>query len=268
MSLLKHMSLLKQKANRSSDRSRRTAHAALPKQLLTAAVLGGSAPTLFAGSAQAAWGTIPNGVACLVNDPLSPPTNPCKLNDKSPLVDDKQITLLPGDGVWFGQLQPMDSFEFTKTNEGYWQLDFDPDDVLTQRFRPSGDIFYKIEIDPSDPRQFSGVRLSTSDTGGGDYFITKTFYTGDDFSTPVAGFPVLDNPPSPVPFGAFAPISGTTIYVKDHWVIPADSRAAIDNFQNTYRQSSVPGPVPLLGAGAAFGFSRRMRRRLKGVSLA
>ena len=263
MSLLKHMSLLKQKANRSSCRSRRTVHAALPKLLLTAAVLGGSASTLFAGSAQAAWGTIPKGVACLVAGP-----NPCKLNDKSPLVDDKQITLLPGDGVWFSQLQPMDSFEFTKTNAGYWQLDFDPIDVLTEGSRSSGDIFYKIEIDPSDPRQFSGVRLSTNDTAGGDYLTTKTFYTGDDFSTPVAGFPVLDNPPSPDPFDAFAPISGTTIYVKDHWEIPAGSLAEIDNFQNTYRQSPVPGPVPLLGAGAAFGFSRRMRRRLKGVSLA
>ena len=35
---------------------------------------------------------------------------------------------------------------------------------------------------------------------------------------------------------------------------------AVDNFQNTVR---TPGPLPLLGAGAAFGFSRRLRGRIK-----
>ena len=29
--------------------------------------------------------------------------------------------------------------------------------------------------------------------------------------------------------------------------------------------SEVPGPLPLLGAGAAFGWSRRLRRRLSGT---
>jgi len=34
------------------------------------------------------------------------------------------------------------------------------------------------------------------------------------------------------------------------------------SFQNIYSQM-VPGPLPLLGAGTAFGFSRSLRRRLK-----
>jgi len=37
-----------------------------------------------------------------------------------------------------------------------------------------------------------------------------------------------------------------------------------NSFQQTTR---VPGPLPLLGAGAAFGFSRRIRSRIKGASL-
>ena len=37
---------------------------------------------------------------------------------------------------------------------------------------------------------------------------------------------------------------------------------------NTYAQTEVPGPLPLLGAGAAFGFSRRIRNRIKGARLA
>jgi hypothetical protein len=40
----------------------------------------------------------------------------------------------------------------------------------------------------------------------------------------------------------------------------------VNNHQNTFRQ--VPGPLPLLGAGAAFGYTRRLRRRLKATSLA
>ena len=41
---------------------------------------------------------------------------------------------------------------------------------------------------------------------------------------------------------------------------------AIDNAQNTFR--NVPGPLPILGASAAFGFSRKLRGRIKGARTA
>lgn len=41
---------------------------------------------------------------------------------------------------------------------------------------------------------------------------------------------------------------------------------AIDNAQNTFR--NVPGPLPILGAGAAFGFSRKLRGRIKAARTA
>jgi len=66
----------------------------LSKTLLTAGLLGGAAlSTLGAGSAQAAWTT----------NPLHPHPNqgcvfggivPCTIGDISPLVDDKQLTIL------------------------------------------------------------------------------------------------------------------------------------------------------------------------------
>lgn len=37
-------------------------------------------------------------------------------------------------------------------------------------------------------------------------------------------------------------------------------------YGNAYDASTVPGPLPALGAGAAFGFSRKMRRRLKAAA--
>lgn len=44
--------------------------------------------------------------------------------------------------------------------------------------------------------------------------------------------------------------------------IPGDG--SIDNAINTVR--NVPGPLPILGAGAAFGFSRKLRGRIKATS--
>jgi len=59
----------------------------------------------------------------------------------------------------------------------------------------------------------------------------------------------------------------TTVYVIDTWTVQGGN--IIKDFTNTFRQSfggeppeGVPGPLPLLGAGAAFGFSRRLRSRL------
>lgn len=62
------------------------------------------------------------------------------------------------------------------------------------------------------------------------------------------------------PFQVFSsPIpSGTMFYVRDTFR-PNDG--AIDNGLNQFRQT--PGPLPILGAGAAFGFSRNLRGRIK-----
>ena len=40
----------------------------------------------------------------------------------------------------------------------------------------------------------------------------------------------------------------------------------VQSVQNTIIQSPVPGPLPILGAGAAFGFSRKLRTRIKSVA--
>jgi hypothetical protein len=51
------------------------------------------------------------------------------------------------------------------------------------------------------------------------------------------------------------------------WVVntyTAKPQGTLAEFTNTYRQA-VPGPLPLLGAGVAFGFSRKLRRRINGV---
>ena len=63
------------------------------------------------------------------------------------------------------------------------------------------------------------------------------------------------------------------ITVTDEYAVTAGDSGTIilDRFVNSYTQrfstnppepTDVPGPLPLLGAGAAFGFSRRLRSRL------
>jgi len=52
----------------------------------------------------------------------------------------------------------------------------------------------------------------------------------------------------------------STIYVQDSY-----GGTKIDNVINSYQ---TPGPLPILGAGAAFGFSRKLRVRIKGSRIA
>lgn len=61
--------------------------------------------------------------------------------------------------------------------------------------------------------------------------------------------------------GATAPITATTstLWVLDTYTIPTDV-ASLDNIKNRF---TTPGPLPIFAAGTAFGFSRKLRGRLK-----
>ena len=56
----------------------------------------------------------------------------------------------------------------------------------------------------------------------------------------------------------------TTIWVRDTYSTPG-SQDVLDTVTNTFE--TVPGPLPILGAGAAFGFSRKLRGRIKAARL-
>jgi hypothetical protein len=76
-------------------------------------------------------------------------------------------------------------------------------------------------------------------------------------------------PDAPVPLGPNA----KKIRVTDIWSSGTDpdtgDPASIDAISNNFTQrETVPGPLPLLGAGAAFGFSRKLRSRIKGSAKA
>jgi len=65
------------------------------------------------------------------------------------------------------------------------------------------------------------------------------------------------------------PISGTFISVTDSWVADP-ATGTIMAISNTFQQQEVPAPLPILGAGAAFGSIRKLRKfssRLKTFSM-
>jgi hypothetical protein len=52
------------------------------------------------------------------------------------------------------------------------------------------------------------------------------------------------------------------LYIQD---VATPNDSFINAYQNEFRQE-VPGPLPILGVGAALGFSRRLRKRIKGTA--
>ena len=65
----------------------------------------------------------------------------------------------------------------------------------------------------------------------------------------------------PIPFQTPSPIT-----VRDTWNVV--SKDVLTNIKDTYTQEEVPGPLPLLGAGLAFGWSRKLRSRVRAAGLA
>lgn len=65
-----------------------------------------------------------------------------------------------------------------------------------------------------------------------------------------------------MPIGPIAFSTGLTynkVWVSDSYSTGANGE--LDNISNTFHRT--PGPLPVLGAGAAFGFSRKLRGRIK-----
>lgn len=240
----------------------------LSKALLTASLLGGTAvATLGAGSAQAVWNPSTDGITttcffgggCTIES-LDP------LNATSPVIVDKRLTLLNISNT--GPLTAADTFTFAyqQTDKDYpWHVDLD--------FHPAasfnGSIVYKIEVvgcqastDPnacSYPYQgptFTGVQLVSGRQPGTT--VQKIYGTGWDGTNTITG--VIDTLDLINNIEDHGPASGKTLYVQDIWT--ASPGNTIDNINNNFSQ--VPGPLPILGIGAAFGFSRKLRKRIKG----
>ena len=221
----------------------------LSKTLLTAGLLGGAAlSTLGAGSAQAAE---LGRKDCAFGGLLSVlPT--CDSIFTSPMagwtLGDKFLSNLLFNPI----APPSGEFSFIYFDGGEY--------TTVASFNPSlpppstGSYTYDLAITPAAIAAgwvFDSVELDVDHSGEG-VEVTKTVEGG--VPSPVVLVSVDGAPNGPVPLG------GTSITVTDSWNIDPAKDGAILSISNTYTQTEVPAPLPLLGVGAAFGSIRKLRK--------
>ena len=230
----------------------------IPKLLLGSALLMGSGSLLSAGSAEAA-----NAYACAPKIPAGP----------GGIFSINFSAILAGDTITCGDKEfTVNSFNFG--NPG--SIDFEwveisplpgfADDLFSANinFTPSivgaksGFFDYNLKI--LDPKyRFDSVQLDSTvainATSPGATSVIKQI-TGGPTLVSLDGAQV-----GPIPFQTPSPIT-----VRDTWNVSA--RDVLTNIKDTYTQELVPAPLPLLGAGLAFGWSRKLRRRVRGAGLA
>jgi len=232
----------------------------LSKALLTASLLGGAAlSTLGAGSAHALRLDCSFGASTSFI-PL------CKDVDWTTgwTLSDKKLTNFSFDPTIPVGGPPSGVFSFMYDDFGAAGLSAEDTWTTVAAFNPSlpppdaGSYSYDLAI--TDPGwTFKDVELDSDHTGTGQEVkkvvkdaIGSTIAT----LTSVNGMP--DGP---------EPLSGTSINVKDSWSLDPNT-GTIMSISNTYQQ--VPAPLPILGAGAAFGSIRKLRKfssRLKTFSM-
>ncbi len=233
-------------------------HSTISKMLMAAAMLGGAGSLLSAGSAQATSYQCeplitggPGGIKVI-------PFTVIQTND-TVACGDKLFTVGAFDvGPNLGSAV----FEWFEVNPpaGYLGDKFS----LNLLFAPSltsntatisGFFDYTLAItDPSydfkNVQLDSAVAISTDPLSPGNTVVTKDI-NGIPILTSINGAQV-----GPVPLLIQSPIS-----VSNKWTVAQfDTLTAV---KDTYQQQIVPGPLPVMGAGMAFGFSRRLRNRIK-----
>lgn len=125
-----------------------------------------------------------------------------------------------------------------------------------------------ITLNGSDSYTFNFINTdyTTTAAGSGPVSFDYDYYNSTDYG-PFDGFgyllngaftQIVDNGSQGSGFSQFNVVAGDTfgfrVYTSDD--VSGRGTATISNFS-----APVPGPVPLLGVGAAFSYSRRLRRR-------
>ena len=181
--------------------------------------------------------------------------------DTVPSPTDKQLTLLStsADGTTKGPTSGIGAILFTfappdpNFPSGLWIVEpiFDGGSAGA-----SGTFDYSITI--TDPNySFDSTIIGWSELNNTS--ATKQFFTDATFTIPAPGYPTVtaNSLMGPPFFFSALPSGVSTLYVRDTY------SADVSTLYNGFTQQQVPGPLPVLGAGAAFGFSRRLRRRIQ-----
>jgi hypothetical protein len=241
----------------------------LSKALLTAGLLGGAAvASLGAGSAQAAWTPFGNGYTCtfgglpLCEKDVTTPTSVPNPDGNNIFPSDKVLTLLDwgladGTSAIGNQAGIADGstiqFTYQASDSHPWHVDVD----LLGNDTDGGFLSYRLDI--TDPRYVFDSAALMGMIQSNNPSVNKKIYSDSSFTTQICDITI--GPAA----NQTCNISGQQIWVKDTWA----NGQGVDSFANDYQQS-VPAPLPILGAGAAFGSIRKLRKfssRLKTFSM-
>lgn len=229
----------------------------LTKALVAAALIGSAGVALSAGSAQA--NPCADGLCFWSEWTTDTDPDPIGVTYGNFLTfegSDKRWTYgNRADGVdLFPGLTEISAFEDPGTGKYFVNVDFSPE--ASQFYTNPFSYSYIAEIFQGN-HTFAAVDID-SDTLVSGESLTKEFrkdsFSGDIVQTleSLSG----SSEQKPVPDGL------TKLYVN---VAFTPGQGGVDAYQDSYTQSSrVPGPLPVLGAGMAFGFSRKLRRRIQG----
>ncbi|MBD2550492.1 hypothetical protein H6G65_13035 [Microcystis elabens FACHB-917] len=202
---------------------------------MAAALIGGAGAVLSAGSAEAAtdcgarisWTDWVGGHALTCGDKQFTWKSTIAIGD---LASSTVSAIEPLSGIYLFNL---DLPDFTRT-----PFDF----TYTASITDPHKAFSVVDLDSDAVPIANPPSILTATFIGGSSDVTLTSTNGSTDAKDVFGRP-------------------TILHVNNVY----NGNGAIDSIENSYQQvDKVPGPLPILGAGVAFGFSRKLRRRIQG----
>lgn len=121
----------------------------------------------------------------------------------------------------------------------------------------TGSIGYLVEVNSRSTDLLASLRGAQSTSQPNSTFTGDVTGTGTNPGTCGSAVSVTSwscaTTPLTFPFGV------VSANVVNRW----DAPSGLDTITNSIRQQPVPGPLPILGAGMAFRFSRKLRHRLR-----
>lgn len=221
---------------------------ALPKLMLGATLLASAGSVLSAGSAKAVDRSCPpNPISFTFAELAVGDTLTC---------EDKKLTVIDFDfDTSIAGVQKVNGdLELEAQPNGIYSVDLDFTGVDTL----SGFFVYDLYIIP-DGVAFDTAKLITSmtDVNPQDNSVFKKQVDMLEGADPL--YTVNGNGED----GGQLPLYYRKIRVTDTWSIASGD--SVDNIRNEFTQTGVPkvpGPLPIFGAGMAFGFSRKLRKRI------
>ena len=189
---------------------------------------------------------IPGPASCTVEDPNTNPGFPPKVQQTTASILGTN-TLPGGTNV---------NYELTSLFYPLAQTQIDTDFNPPYADGPLVGPTYTVQVLPGT--LIDGIDMAAA--GIGAFTVKKEVWLSD----PTPNFTATPYTILNLTGAGFVPVvnlpRSTQIWMRDTYNNPVAGQSSIDNVQNTVR---TPGPLAILGAGTAFGFSRKLRGRIK-----